>query len=107
MFKLICRLGIKPKFCDLKSLFANLDIHVWARKGSGIVIQVNLNKQANYIIVWAQTMVTNATSYDELVGGGRGGEVDMVYHSWFYLLCVVCVTISRMVNVDVITQNNF
>jgi len=35
-----------------------------------IVIQVNLNKLANYIIVQAQTMVTNVTSYDVLVGGG-------------------------------------
>ncbi len=40
-----------------------------------IVIQVNLNKLANYIIVQAQTMVTNATSYDVLIwrGGGGGG----------------------------------
>jgi len=36
-----------------------------------IVIQVNLNKLANYIIIHAQTMVTNATSYDVLIW--RGG----------------------------------
>jgi hypothetical protein len=101
-------MGIKPKFCDLKSLFGNLDIHGWAREGSvvsnhEIVIQVNFNKLVEYIIVQVQTMVTNATSYDVLVGGG----VDMVYCSWFYLCCVVCVTISIMVNANVIAQNNF
>jgi len=72
-----------------------------------IMIQVNLNKLVDYIIVQVQIMVTNDTSYDVLVGVVGQGEVVMVYHSWFYLLCVVCVTISIMANAEVITQNNF
>ncbi len=34
-----------------------------------IVIQVNPNKPADYIIMWIQVVVTHVTSYDVLVGG--------------------------------------
>jgi hypothetical protein len=68
-----------------------------------IVIQINLNKLADYIIVHARTMVTNVTSYDVLVGVGW----IWCTIQWFYLLCVVCVTISIMVNANVMAQNNF
>jgi len=33
------------------------------------VIQINPNKPTNYIIVWAQAVVTHATSYDVSIGG--------------------------------------
>ncbi len=85
MFKLICRMGIKPKFCDLKSL--GRPKRVRGLINHEIVIQVDLNKVVDYTIIQVRTMVTTVTSYDVLVGGG----VDMVYHSWFYLLCVVYV----------------
>lgn len=57
----------------------------WGLTNHEIVIQVNLNKLANYIIVQAQTMVTNVTSYDVLVGGGWGG-----YGVPFMVLFVMC-----------------
>jgi hypothetical protein len=34
-----------------------------------IVIHVNINKPTYYTIMWAQALVTHATSYDVLVGG--------------------------------------
>ncbi len=34
-----------------------------------ITIQININKPTNYIIVWAQVVITHVTSYYALVGG--------------------------------------